>query len=374
MVTYKLDKLKRALHERSHLTLEFPQSGDRVIRTFIPFLENPIISEKGKANLNTYNLVGRAGQLFSYAGAESRKLSLTFHISLPHLMQMDTEEGITDKFKRQFNLFFTSKETAKDNFNLKKRPITPNVRNKVTGQLRFPGYPETGPNPAPANPASKYDFPIKDTGGLGKNHAEIHRNYYRQAADVITRAAAPPEEIFSDRPITPNVPNKETGVLRFPGYPPTQTNGAPLNANQKILKKYNPDADYSAVNKYINMVIVWLNLIRGTVLNRSDNTTYGPPIVRLTHGTSYVNVPCLVENYGVTVLEEAGYEFQTLTPKRFQITMELVESRTGDFGDYVPGEVLSGDNLTGWESIISNNDIDPYNGLIGRDGDDYGVL
>ena len=44
--------------------------------------------------------------------------------------------------------------------------------------------------------------------------------------------------------------------------------------------------------------------------------------------------------------------------------MSLVESRTGNFGEYAPGTITDGDNLTGWESIIDNNSIDPYNGLI----------
>ena len=45
--------------------------------------------------------------------------------------------------------------------------------------------------------------------------------------------------------------------------------------------------------------------------------------------------------------------------------MNLVESRAGNFGGYEATDLEDGDNLTGWESIINNNDIDPYNGLIG---------
>ena len=86
---------KRLLHERSHMALEFPQSDNRVIRTFIPFLENPQITERGQANLNSYQLVGRAGELFSYAGAKSRKLKLVFNISLLHVMEMDTKESLS---------------------------------------------------------------------------------------------------------------------------------------------------------------------------------------------------------------------------------------------------------------------------------------
>ena len=123
------------------------------------------------------------------------------------------------------------------------------------------------------------------------------------------------------------------------------------------------------LNDSIDLVYLWLNLIRGTVLNRSDNTAYGPPIVRLTHGAMYSNVPCLVEDYSVQIEEEAGYDVQTLTPKRIRITLNMVESRAGNFGNYDGGKVVTGDNLTGWESIISNNELDPCNGIVAQLGD-----
>ena len=110
------------------------------------------------------------------------------------------------------------------------------------------------------------------------------------------------------------------------------------------------------------------------MLNRSDNTTYGPPIVRLTHGPMYANVPCLLQDYSIKVIEDAGYEAETLTPKRLEIVLNLVESRSGDFGAYRAGQAISGDNLTGWESIIGNNEMDPNNGLISGEGPGYAIV
>ena len=49
----------------------------------------------------------------------------------------------------------------------------------------------------------------------------------------------------------------------------------------------------------------------------------------------------------------------------------MIETRTGDFGNYAGGRVVTGDNLTGWESIIGNNELDPYNGIVGQSGDFY---
>jgi hypothetical protein len=45
-----------------------------------------------------------------------------------------------------------------------------------------------------------------------------------------------------------------------------------------------------------------------------------------------------------------------------------VENRAGNFGRYAAGKVVTGDNITGWESIITNNELDPMNGIIAQRG------
>ena len=309
MVTFSTSKFKdgykkRYLHERSHLKLEFPQQGDQTIQAYIPFLENPEINEKGKSKLNTYDLVGRAGQLFSYGGADSRSLDLKFNISLLHVLDMQSTEGITDKFQREFSAYFNDKALQRKAFNL-------NAENTRLGeQIGFPFFGQ-----------------VKAVPEKGIPQAAAHRNYYRGLIGQVT--------------------NTDPGNQIDVGGTPTG------------------NSDTKDLDKTLDLIYYWINLVRGSVLNNSTNTLYGPPIVRLTHGPMYNNVPCLVEDYSVSIEEEAGYDVQTLTPKRVQVTMSLVESRTGNFGEYVPGTITDGDNLTGWESIIDNNSIDPYNGLIG---------
>jgi hypothetical protein len=306
MVTFSTSKFKdgykkRLLHERSHLKLEFPQQGDQTIQAYIPFLENPEINEKGKSKLNTYDLLGRAGQLFSYGGANSRSLDLKFSISLLHVLNIQSTEGITEKFQRNFNSYFIGKALTRKSFNLQ------------PGVAQGPG----GYVPPASQPLEVEAF----------EQAAAHRNYYRGLIGQVT--------------------NTDPGNQIDVGGTPTG------------------NSDTKDLDKTLDLIYYWINLVRGSVLNNSTNTLYGPPIVRLTHGPMYNNVPCLVEDYSVSIEEEAGYDVQTLTPKRVQVTMSLVESRTGNFGEYVPGTITDGDNLTGWESIIDNNSIDPYNGLIG---------
>ena len=101
-------------------------------------------------------------------------------------------------------------------------------------------------------------------------------------------------------------------------------------------------------------------------MNNAKSSLYGPPIVRVTHGPMFNNVPCLLQDYSIRIEDDAGYDVQTLTPKRVNISLNLVEARTGTFGEYDEGFIADGDNLAGWESIIENNNADPYNGLIGQ--------
>ena len=341
----KLNENKRRLSERSHLTIEFPQSDQRVIRTFIPFLENPTISERGKANLNSYNLVGRAGQLFSYGGSESRTLQVTFNISLLHVLE--EEKDLNEMFKRQFKLFFSEKELAAEAFNLSKAPETLDigdveaVQDLAGGALSFEEAAEIAlQNQAEDNIEDAKDFigEADTQRGVDRDHAGLHRDYYR----MLVRGLTKKELADSDQELNDSFGAK---IQEFAGY------GAPL-------------ANIDQLNSVINLVYAWVNLIRGSVLNNSSNTTFGPPIVRLTHGGMYNNVPCLLQDYSINIVEEAGYDVATLTPKRLQISLNLVESRTGNFGKFNAGRVEDGDNLTGWESVVSTNNIDPYNGVI----------
>jgi hypothetical protein len=91
----------RLLDQRSRLEFHYPgktaQGGEMII--FIPFYENPKITETQTANYAEYNPVGRAGSLYAYTGAKSRKIKVKMTFTLPHLAMHDM--GI-DRFMRVF--------------------------------------------------------------------------------------------------------------------------------------------------------------------------------------------------------------------------------------------------------------------------------
>jgi hypothetical protein len=222
-------------------------------------------------------------------------------------------EGLRDKFRRHFTLFYDTKEAARRAFFL-------------VGNL--------GPGTAVASELAAHKASGGNVIGAGMEHARLHREFYQKIANLKTQELG-----FFDSGINE--------ILTFLGSP-LQTE----------------DQRYAELNKLVDLVIFWINLIRSSIKNNSQNTTQGCPIVRLTHGVMYNNIPCLVENYSIRVVEEAGYDVQTLLPKQLEVSLSLVENRVGNFGEFEATKLVDGDNHVGWEAVLESNNMDPYNGAI----------
>ena len=112
---------------------------------------------------------------------------------------------------------------------------------------------------------------------------------------------------------------------------------------------------------YVKYVSWWVNLIRSSVLNNQKNLMEGPPVIRLTHGPLYQNIPCICKSYNVSYEEVAGMDRDTLLSRRIKVDMDLEEFRAGNFGDYKyrADEELIRDNVAGWEAIIEYSTTDP---------------
>jgi hypothetical protein len=105
--------------------------------------------------------------------------------------------------------------------------------------------------------------------------------------------------------------------------------------------------------KSIYQVMYWVNLIRSCVLTNSKRPYLGPPIVTLTHGIMFMNIPCICESYGIDSDEEAGYDPITLLPRRLKITLSLREVRLkgGDFAPDWKDKLL----MPGWDSLYDED-------------------
>jgi hypothetical protein len=122
----------RHLDQRSRISFHYPGAnadGDETI-VFLPFYENPTITETQAANYGEYNIIGRGSSLYSYLGSGSRKLKVSMYFTLPHLAMH--EMGI-DRFMRVFK--GAGKESEKGLFTYKTQPNNKAGKGDVNNSL-----------------------------------------------------------------------------------------------------------------------------------------------------------------------------------------------------------------------------------------------
>ena len=78
----------------------------------------------------------------------------------------------------------------------------------------------------------------------------------------------------------------------------------------------------------------------------------GPPIVQLKHGAMYDFVPCIVKDYRLQPIEDAGVDTKSLFSQRLKISLTLEEIRNVHGNRY--GDATVTGNLPGWENILIN--------------------
>jgi hypothetical protein len=105
--------------------------------------------------------------------------------------------------------------------------------------------------------------------------------------------------------------------------------------------------------KIIDVVVYWINLIRSSVINNSVKVYQGPPIIRVTHGILFQDVPCLCMSYNIQPDEAGGYDPATLLPRVMNVDLDLSELRHGNFTNYRAGSPIERDNIVGWEAVIT---------------------
>lgn len=277
------DRVKRFLQERSFLVFEYETEGRLKQFSILPFFENILISEDQRANFAVYDLIGRAGNMYSYLGAKSRQFKLTFRLNVMHIHSILNTEGYAlEDFSQKISDPTDKKEIQKRFFT---NPQRDNTKNK---------------------------------------------NLSRLSADVYHSLRLNSNVVFSDD-IRPN------------GY-----------------------------EKTFNTVMWWINLVRTSVTNNSRNTVYGPPIIRINHGLLYNNVPCICTNFSIREVENSVYDVINNTSLMFEVSMSLEETRSSA-SEYVSGDELNGDNITGWDGLKEFNTTDPYNGVWNYAGSDRGL-
>lgn len=309
----------RKLAERSYIYFKYPAKG-KSLEFYLPFMENIEVSESQRPNYATYDLIGRAGSLYAYLGTKSREMTVRFNITLPNIVDYIHNVGLSEMFS--------------DNF----REVVLGI-NKSEERKKFFSGKSTGPY-ALTNFSNQGKF---DYYGEGKRDIYQVDGSFRDASDKSSVRSG-----FED------VANFFT-TGRW-GLGSVVDN---LFGIEPEIKKGFADVD---TGKAVNYLMMWINVIRTSVVNNSTETQYGPPMVYLNHGTMYNNIPCVCTSYTVKIVNNAGYELLSLAPRQVEIQMNLSETRVGNFEKFEPFKLVEGENLTGWESVIQGRGtIDPNN-------------
>ena len=285
----------------------YPNDVDRPTQMFIPILENLDISETQAANLATYDLIGRPGNLFSYLGAKSRSFNLKFNITLPNVLEYMLSEGFSDHFKLDFTRYNRNKLKDKEAFK------------KILGEGGTSVHATES-----TSLSNKIDF-------YGKA-----RSYYYALKGV--KGDTKPAGNFFDSSI-----------------------GFVLNN----LLGSTPPPKQKGVSDAVNIIILWVAVIRSLVLNNTQNTSLGPPCVYINHGTMYKNIPCVCSNVSIKINNNVGFDLISFTPRQIEVNLTLMENRTGNFKKYEPFKLMEGENIAGWEAVLDYGTTDPYNDQFG---------
>ena len=320
----------RALPERTKLMFYFPMptTGSDYYVVELPFFENVAIKESKKARYQKYSMISRSSNLYSYMGADSRVLNLTFNISLPHLLE-EHPEITMDKY--------ISYMQDKDNLELEKQKfLEPYKTKSIPNGMAFKLGTDYTKSLATDSAKQVLNSLESRSGSLTVEDKEHIGARYGLEQLALSQIAQDSGSVTVDRP--------NTGFAQ---------NAIEYNETQQL--KY----------RIIDLIIYWTNIIRSSVVNYSKNPIYGPPVIRLRHGILYQDIPCICTDYSISYNEAAGYDLDTLLPRQLKITLKLEEFRTGDFGEFAPkGNPIQRDNLAGWEAVVlgETNSMDPgYN-------------
>jgi|15BtaG_2_1085339.scaffolds.fasta_scaffold00256_17 hypothetical protein len=342
----------RKLPDRTKLMFYYPkptEESDYYV-VGLPFFENVSIKESKKARYKKYSLISRSSDLYSYLGANSRQLSLAFTITLPHIV--DLHDDITlDKY--------INYQSDKENFEAEKKKFLKPYE-ALTG--------ETG---MAFKLGTKYTQDLaKDTAKTVLMNATITNSLNLQDKHFIQSRYGISEGDMNTINTLGNVTKNWVGnpLSTFDG---AATAANVVNAQEAAQKeaKLNIENNQDLELRYriIDIIIYWTNIIRSSVVNYSKNPIYGPPIIRLRHGIMYQDIPCICTAYSIDYDEAAGYDVNTLLPRRIKYTMKLEEIRTGDFGEFDPADIIKKDNLAGWEAVVTGDthSMDPgYGGIL----------
>jgi len=265
-------------------------------KVWVPFFENPQISESRKANYASKKIFLRNEPVRLYTGSEARKFKVDIHYSLIHMAYMVGGQDLSDIFQL-------------DSQNFK--------YDDVRAVANYLG-----------------DTLITDTGS--------------------TRETVTNSKLVQEAYERSNVQDGPWGPNRWWKNPEEQSSAGSDYWNFALLWVLRTTTAWENHHKILYNVI---NQVRSAVIGSRQMPVKGPPIVELKWGTMYNYTPCIITDYKIQPVENAGYDTKSLTAQRLKISLSLEEMRNINGNQWGNPEI--GGDLPGWDSIAVLGTSDP---------------
>jgi len=289
-------QLNQALEKRGGIRFNYAPTNRVPTSTvvWIPFYENPTIVESRKANYASKKILLRNEPVRLYTGSEARRFKVDIHYSLIHMAAMVSKEDMFDIFTpRGFD---------------------------YTDILAIAMY--------------LRDTVGRDTGTLG-DASKVNATLFQQAYDRGHSTEGPwgPNRWWKD----PSNPREGAAYWSF-----------------ALLWVMRCLPNWVKHHQILQKVV---NNIRSAVIGTQQMPVKGPPIVELKWGTMYNFTPCIITDYKIQPVENAGYDAKSLTAQRLKVSLSLEEMR--NINGNLWGDPEIGGDLPGWDSIMQLGTIDP---------------
>jgi hypothetical protein len=298
-------QINQALEKRGGLRFNYAPTLDWKMtkRVWIPFFENPLITETRKASYASNKVFLRNEPVRLYTGSEARKFKVEIHYSLIHMAAMLGTQDVSEIFSVH------------------------------TGRNSDQIYSDTVA-------IAKYlqDTVARDTGSTAGSESD----------SLLTRKAQDRGN-STEGPWGPNRWWKDGG-------------GSSAGSNYwnfALMWLMRTTPRWVQHHQLIQKVI---NNVRSSVISTAQLPVKGPPIVELKWGTMYDFTPCIVTDYKIQPIEVAGYDAKSLTSQRLKISFSLEEMR--NINGNLWGNPEIGGDLPGWDTIQTLGYIDPKGALL----------
>jgi len=314
-------QINQAIEKRGGLRFRYPAFADRPRESvrWLPFTENPTITESRKANYASKKIFLRNEPVRLYTGSEARKFKVDIHYSLIHLAAMMPTKEILRIFSQEdANFLVEFSELIRYLESMLEQDLGENAQ--LNGAALFEPLEKNYINEGFTN------FAKTLVNNLHSRASNVSTGY-DLASEVKSRLADGSEGPFGQIPSNPE---------------------SIINAYLVYLLRTNDRRKYTAA-----LLQYAINHIRNSVISTSETPVKGPPIVELKWGSLYNFTPCVVTNYQINAVETAGYDTKSLYPQRLKISLTMEEMRNVH-GQLQGDPKITGD-LPGWDKVMNSN-------------------